>query len=173
MEIIPRTTGYLSWNALLSTSALTDTSIKRSHCRLPAWPWGLSSLCALKHYDAGFVPVSRLRWSCGVTHLVMSSWRRPLEVAVWRDVLSHHEISALTSNNRDLLTPECAQNCYPACTGREITLSLVARGWIHSVPQLFAQRHGGFYYVVGSGLCNFALISVKRSHGQHAGLKWI
>lgn len=48
MEMILPTTGHLSWNALLSTSALTDASIKRSHCRLPAWPRGLSSLRALK-----------------------------------------------------------------------------------------------------------------------------
>lgn len=167
MEIILQTTGYLSWNALLSTSALTDTSIKRSHCRLPAWPWGLSSSCALKHYDAGFVPVSRLRWSCGVTHLVMSSWRRPLEVAVWRDVLSRHEISALTSNNRDLLTPECAQNCYPACTGREITLS---DGWLlggESIQSLNCLLKGMEVFIMlwDLGFAIFALISVKRSHG--------
>lgn len=166
METIPPTTGYLSWNVVLSSSAMTDTSIKPAHCRLAAWPQGFSSLCALKHYDAGFVPISGLRWSCGVTHLVMSSWRRPLEVAAWRDVLSLHEISALTSNNRDLLTPECAQNCYPACTGREITLLPVAGGESIQSIQLFAQRLGCVYSVEGFGLCSFALIfvSLKRPH---------
>lgn len=164
MEAILPTTGHLSWNALLSSSALTDASIKRSHCRLPAWPRGLSSQCALETLRCRLCP--RLQ-----TALVMrcdTSRHVQLTSAFGGCCVKGHAVTPWNigtdvQQQRSADTWMCPKLLPSMHWERDNPVTI--GGWIHSVP-LVCSKAWVFFI-----LLRFLPWFLWKGHTDNVGLK--